>query len=141
MLRFRSDTIGADVNLRVAEYCRGQGLNAVHMESDELPFEDASFRGLVLDNVLEHIADPTKLLCEIARVLLPGGTFVVGVPGIAGYARDPDHKVFYSEETLVEVVTSHPFACKKIMHMPFRSSFMDAKLRMYAIYGVFTRRT
>ena len=39
----------------------------------ELPFEDASFDGAVLGEVLEHIEDDLAALREVARVVRPGG--------------------------------------------------------------------
>jgi SAM-dependent methyltransferase len=71
------------------------------MTPDVLPFADASFDSVLLDNVLEHIEAPTLLLGEVRRVLVPGGRFLVGVPGQRGWESDPDHKVMYDEASSV----------------------------------------
>ncbi len=43
----------------------------------DLPYDDASFDGLVCDQVLEHVAgDPQRAIDESARVLVPGGTLI-----------------------------------------------------------------
>jgi len=39
-----------------------------------LPFKDDVFDEIICLNVLEHVGNPSALLCEIARVLKPGGT-------------------------------------------------------------------
>jgi SAM-dependent methyltransferase len=45
-----------------------------------LPFEEASFDGAVLGEVLEHIEDDRAALTEVARVLRPGGVLALSVP-------------------------------------------------------------
>ena len=42
-------------------------------EAAGLPFEDASFDGVICENVIEHVPDPFALVAEIERVLKPGG--------------------------------------------------------------------
>lgn len=42
---------------------------------EALPYPDASFDAAVCVDVLEHVRDLGQVVCEIARVLKPGGTF------------------------------------------------------------------
>lgn len=136
-LRFRPGTIGVDVDANSVAWCRGLGLDAQLMPPDCLPFADEAFDGVVLDNVLEHLASPLALLGEIRRVLRKKGTLVVGVPGSRGYAADPDHKIPYDEQALVACLRHSGFDCEQIMHMPCRSDFLEARLRQYCLYGLF----
>lgn len=140
MLRYRPQTVGVDVNPRAIAYCRGRGLTAQQMKPDQLPFPDAVFDSVVLDNVLEHLERPEPLLAEIRRVVRPGGIFLVGVPGERGFACDPDHKHHYPETTLVRCMQTAGFEPEKLFHQPFRSRLLDRHFRYYAIYGVFRRR-
>jgi SAM-dependent methyltransferase len=138
MLRFRAGTIGVDINPRNVAHCHRQGLEAYVMEPDVLPFAAHSFESLILDNVLEHIADPRPLLAEIHRVLESGGTIVVGVPGIRGYTSDDDHKVFYDEASLITTFAGSGFAFRKVFYTPMRSRWLDKNMRQYCIYGIFS---
>ena len=138
-LAYRPNTVGVDVNERTVAWCRQQGLDAHTMPFDQLPFEEGSFDGAVLDNVLEHIARPEPLLRETARVLRPGSTLVVGVPGVLGYQRDDDHKVFYDERALVEALGAAGFHKRRIFHMPVRSNLLARVLSRYCVYGAFVR--
>ncbi len=138
-LAYRPNTVGVDVNERTVAWCRNQGLDARLMPIDDLPFDAEAFDGAVLDNLLEHIPHPELLLRESARVLKSGAALVVGVPGLRGYERDDDHKVFYDEAALVETLTTAGFARRRVIHMPVRSRLLDRKLSQYCVYGVFVR--
>jgi 2-polyprenyl-3-methyl-5-hydroxy-6-metoxy-1,4-benzoquinol methylase len=47
---------------------------------DELKFPDQSFDVVVMWHVLEHLSDPRPTVAEVARILRPGGIFLVAVP-------------------------------------------------------------
>ncbi len=44
---------------------------------EALPFADASFDTIVSWDVIEHVQDPARMLCEFSRVLQPGGVALV----------------------------------------------------------------
>ena len=138
-LAYRPGTIGVDVNSYSVDWCRQRGLDARSMEVDHLPFEDESFDGVVLDNVLEHLSEPARLLSEIKRVLMPGGRVLVGVPGTLGYTCDTDHQIFYDESNLRQIMEAAGLMQKSAFYMPFKWDLLDAKLSQYCLYGVFER--
>jgi SAM-dependent methyltransferase len=45
-----------------------------------LPFEEDRFDTVILADVLEHIAEPARLMHELGRVLAPGGKLILMVP-------------------------------------------------------------
>jgi SAM-dependent methyltransferase len=45
-----------------------------------LPFADASFDGVVVVDMLEHVPDDAAFLAELARITRPGGRLVVNTP-------------------------------------------------------------
>ena len=137
MLRFRPNTVGVDINPETVAWCRKQGLDAHHMERDRLPFGVGTFDGVILDNVLEHIAEPQPLLAEAKRVLKPSGRLLAGVPGPKGYQSDPDHNVYYDEAGLIHLMQKNGFSCRMILPMPLRLYRLYARIRQYCIYGVF----
>jgi SAM-dependent methyltransferase len=54
--------------------------DVMYYDGRELPFEDASFEGVLCVEVLEHAADPELLLNEISRILTNGGRLLLTVP-------------------------------------------------------------
>jgi 2-polyprenyl-3-methyl-5-hydroxy-6-metoxy-1,4-benzoquinol methylase len=69
------------VSLRTArQRVRSSRVSFMHYDGRRLPFADASFDTVTMLDVLEHVADRQSMIEEIARVLKPGGTWVVSVP-------------------------------------------------------------
>lgn len=141
LLCCRPGTVGVDINPQTVNFCRRQGLDVRLMAPDLLPFDAAAFDSVVLDNVLEHLGDPHPLLGEIARVLVSGGRLLVGVPGQCGFAADPDHKIHYDEARLVDCMVAKGFGLRAFLHAPLHSSFLEARMPQYCIYGVFDKLT
>ncbi|MDD3288031.1 MAG: methyltransferase domain-containing protein [Alphaproteobacteria bacterium] len=140
MLSYRSGTVGVDINRKTVEWCQRQGLDAHLMSKDVLPFSDGGFDGVIMDNVLEHLEDPSALLKDVARVLVPGGKLLVGVPGSRGFASDPDHKVFYDKDKLLHLMKESGFSKHKIFYMPLHLEWLDNHMRQYCLYGVFRKK-
>ena len=46
-------------------------------DGEKLPFADATFDVLILSEVIEHLLRPERAVWEVARVLKPGGVFVM----------------------------------------------------------------
>lgn len=138
-LHYSTKATGVDVNPYIVRWCKDQGMDVYKMSDDHLPFGDSEFESVVLDNVLEHLAEPTCLLSEIYRVLVPGGRLLVGVPGESGYRADPDHKVYYNEADLVKMVTSSGFNTVGSFHTPVKSAWLSRVLPQYCLYGIFER--
>jgi SAM-dependent methyltransferase len=49
-------------------------------QSEDLPFPDAYFDGVFMNEVFEHVTDEKATLREVARILVPGGRLVLISP-------------------------------------------------------------
>ena len=75
--------VGVDPNADQIAEARGRGLRAAEFvvaESEHLPFADAAFDGVLLNEVFEHVGDERATLGEVYRVLKPGGTLALMSP-------------------------------------------------------------
>ncbi|MEM7689235.1 MAG: bifunctional 2-polyprenyl-6-hydroxyphenol methylase/3-demethylubiquinol 3-O-methyltransferase UbiG [Pseudomonadota bacterium] len=59
------------------EHAKGSDLDVTYDVGvgEALPYEDGAFDAVVCVDVLEHVADLSQTIAEIARVLKPGGVF------------------------------------------------------------------
>jgi glycosyltransferase involved in cell wall biosynthesis/SAM-dependent methyltransferase len=54
-------------------------------EKDAFPYPDGHFTTVLCCELIEHLfTDPMHLMCEVIRILKPGGHFVLTTPNIAG---------------------------------------------------------
>lgn len=73
------------------------GLGIIKGDARALPFPAASFDTVVSFEVLEYIMETRSVLCEVKRVLRPGGIFVFSVPFLCPAHEDRD-LVRYTED-------------------------------------------
>jgi SAM-dependent methyltransferase len=80
---------GVDASPEAVESARERGRNVLLGDADEpLPFPDASFDGVVLKDVLEHVSDPVGLVREAYRVLAPSGLVFASSPDAQRWSWD-----------------------------------------------------
>lgn len=132
-----SNAHGVDVNQFCVELCKSKGLTASKMEPDQLPFEDNKFNSLTLDNVLEHIAEPKKLILECNRVLKQNGTLLIGVPGTKGFLKDLDHKSFFDLAGVYNLGLRNGFFPKSYFYAPFGPLIKN--INSFCLYVVLTK--
>ena len=68
--------------IREAEQ-KGIKVFQVDLERDSFPFDNSTFDIVLANQVLEHTKEIFWITSEAARVLRPGGLFLVGVPNLA----------------------------------------------------------
>jgi ubiquinone/menaquinone biosynthesis C-methylase UbiE len=84
-----SDYTGIDASPDGVRRAQERGRNVTLVDAaGALPFEDASFDGVVLKDVLEHVADPAAVVGEVARVLRPGGRVFASSPDAQRWVWD-----------------------------------------------------
>lgn len=140
-LLFRKNTVGVDINSYNVAYCNKIGLEAYPIENGKYNFPDSTFDGAILDNVLEHLTDPSPTINEVKRIVKKGGHFIIGVPGKKGYTMDDDHKKFYEEKDLEKLLHGFGFAIVKYVYGPvfIKSDLLSSSLSQYCIYAVFRK--
>ncbi|MFE6997632.1 class I SAM-dependent methyltransferase [Microbacterium sp. NPDC057659] len=111
------DVAGIDLSPEFVQAARLRhpGIDFQVASSRELPFEDASFGGILAWYSLIHTPpeDLPAILAELARVLVPGGSILIGF--FDGEPREPfAHAVttayFWSAEALAALLADGGFA-------------------------------
>ncbi|MFW5722573.1 MAG: class I SAM-dependent methyltransferase [Desulfohalobiaceae bacterium] len=65
------------------EHCRGEGYAVRKVDlTKPLPFDDASFDGILFSEGIEHLDAQVAVLREMARILKPGGVLIVTTPNL-----------------------------------------------------------
>ncbi len=105
----------------------------VRADIRRLPFSDGSFDVVFASHVLEHISEDRQAMCEIRRILRPGGLAIIEVPIVSdvtveyhcpnphafGHVRAPGADYYERFRDLfrkVEKITSEDFPPE---HQPF----------------------
>jgi SAM-dependent methyltransferase len=83
-----ADAYGIEADPNVKQVVDALGLR-IHIGTlDDFPHKDLKFDLIVLNQVLEHIPDPTGLLARLAEMLKPEGKLVLAVPNVGSvFAR------------------------------------------------------
>jgi SAM-dependent methyltransferase len=80
---------GIDSSADAVDAAREKGREIQQGDVDEpLPFADASFDGVVLKDLLEHVREPTAVVAEALRVLRPGGRVFASSPDAQRWVWD-----------------------------------------------------
>jgi len=77
-----SECVGFELNKEAAGFGQAKGVDV----RNELFEGSGSYDLVVLEQVLEHISSPAKLMVATARSQKPGGWLFVGVPGILNFS-------------------------------------------------------
>jgi glycosyltransferase involved in cell wall biosynthesis/SAM-dependent methyltransferase len=74
--------VGLDGDLDRLHWAQREEVPASLLNSDifDLPFVDGSFDKVLFSEVLEHLSDDRRGLCELYRILKPGGVLALSVP-------------------------------------------------------------
>jgi len=102
-------------------------LKIKNCELEKAKYKKEEFDIITLNHVLEHLAEPRKMLKEIKRILRKNGTLIIGVPntnslaywvfGKNWYQLDvPRHLINYSNKNLRLLLEQEGFKIKKIRY-------------------------
>jgi 2-polyprenyl-3-methyl-5-hydroxy-6-metoxy-1,4-benzoquinol methylase len=95
-----SSVIGIDIDPSAIAHAQSsygnEQLSFATADAEQLPFDDDSFDLAVAFEVIEHVRDPRRLLCEARRVLHRDGLLFLSTPNrLVAVDADPDINVFH----------------------------------------------
>jgi ubiquinone/menaquinone biosynthesis C-methylase UbiE len=132
-------SFGVEINPYLAAYGQQKGLKISLASIFSLPFSDREFDGVLISNVLEHLAEPQTAFGESARVLKPGGRLMVTVPFLAGFRRDRTHRTFLKESDLMRFSSEYHLHPLRIYSYPPCGSFLGNVLTFFELRAIFMK--
>ena len=110
------DYTGVDSMPEAAAAAAAKGRNVLQADVDEpLPFDDASFDGVILKDVLEHVRDPIAVVREARRVLRPGGRLFASSPDAQRWVWDDyTHRRPFTRKSFRLLFVDHGFEVERI---------------------------
>ncbi len=116
--------VEADENIRRVADKYGYTVHIGLFDSKNFPHN--SFDYVTMDQVMEHVQQPVKVLEGIARVLRPGGVAILSVPNAHGWGarlfghrwihwHAPYHMQFYSVRSINEAVSRSGLKIERTM--------------------------
>jgi SAM-dependent methyltransferase len=86
---FDAETVGTDIGGQFAfDHAGSAPAGLIEMDACDLKYPDDAFDLVFSFHALEHISRPETALAEMARVLRPGGSYLIGTPNksrLVGY--------------------------------------------------------
>lgn len=139
---FKIKITGLDINTENIKVCKNRKYDAQLLGSNSDYFNNLrnSADCIVMDNVLEHIQRPEKIIKDISQGLKPSGNLVIAIPvGEKGYQSDPDHKIYYDELKLEKLMKSYSFERVIFFYRPFKNKWLRDNLRQFCYYAVYRK--
>jgi SAM-dependent methyltransferase len=105
---------GIDLDFQALQTCEGRAVQGDLTES--LPFRADTFDGILAKDIIEHVANPIKLLLELYRIGTPGARLVLTTPRAIPRAvwSDYTHVRGFTKTALVTLLDHSNWNVQKI---------------------------
>jgi SAM-dependent methyltransferase len=134
--------VGGDVDEESIAYARsrygGDNVDFVALDAAALPFEADAFDTVCSFETIEHLPDRDAYLAEVARVLRPGGTYLVSTPRVDRTTHtpaNPFHRVEFSRADF-EALLRRFFAEVELYGQRRRETARHRALRRLDVLGL-----
>jgi dolichol-phosphate mannosyltransferase len=72
--------VGVDIQINKLRFMAQHGLPLVNADASRLPFKNETFGCVLASQLLPFISSTEEVMCELQRVLKPGGLLIIGIP-------------------------------------------------------------
>lgn len=83
-------------------------------DAERLPFAAATFRLVLSQELVEHVADPFGALREMSRVLMQDGVLYLQVPFVIGYHPEPDDYWRFTHAGVRRLIEQAGLDCERV---------------------------
>ncbi|MBC7871998.1 MAG: class I SAM-dependent methyltransferase [Chitinophagaceae bacterium] len=144
-----------DISDDVLEPLKAIGMQTVNSRAEDLDLPENTFDIVMMNQVIEHVADPRKVMEISYRLLKPGGFILMDTPNLDGYDRPlfrkrrwggyhfPRHWVLFSTNTMTRMLQEVGFGNIQIQNVSgafvwswsFSHTFQDWKLPLSRFFS------
>lgn len=121
---FGWDTYGIDMDEKAIAYCKSKKLNVSAGDIFSQNFNTNQFDVITINNVIEHLRHPIKVINKVYELLKPGGKLIVVTPNTESdlffkyrsfwYHLDPPRHLFlFNEKNLQQMLEDNMFKITK----------------------------
>jgi ubiquinone/menaquinone biosynthesis C-methylase UbiE len=136
------DAIGVDILLPKLRFLRSRHARLLQGSILALPFSDRAFDIVICSQVIEHIPDRPAAFDELARVLRPGATLILGTPDygrrlwrvlewiygkVLPGAYAGEHVTHFTRATLADRLRAHGFTIQDLRYVGFCEMIFRAR--------------
>ena len=133
LLRTDVKYFGLDVSNSNDFKMSSAGDDITYYDGEMFPFPGEKFMSVLCIEVLEHVKDPTKMLGEIYRVLIRGGTLLLSVPWSARRHHIPFDFYRFTPEGLRQLLIVAGFESIEIVPRGSEAHVIANKLLLFVI--------
>lgn len=84
-------------------------------DATEIPIEKEQFKTIMLNEVIEHVEEPEKVLREAYRVMLPDGLLILSMPFMFHKHGDPFDYQRWTDTKIIKILNSVGFVSVNIV--------------------------
>ena len=125
--------MGQDIAGSGSERLKEHGIPVAVGDLCELGLSPASFDLIRIEHVLEHLPDPVACVCEVKRLLKPGGRLVINVPGIESLSFRLARQCW---QPLQPVYHLHHFSYRSLKFLAEKTCLHLQRYRYLPVYEV-----
>ncbi len=128
VLPYFSQVEGIELDNVSRAYCHEAGLKVYGDPLEELNLPSDTYDVVLLNQVLEHLADPTAVCAEIFRILRPGGILYIDTPNFSSVSL-----ALFKESCSIVAGSSHIslFSVRTALAMLRSLGFAESEARTY----------
>lgn len=143
-------TVGLDVNPQSVAHCRSRGLEVICDSFPSAALVGRRFDAIVMNDFLEHLADPGGALVEAGELLAPGGVLFLTTPDIGSlmarltgrrwlHLKPNEHIVYFDRRTIVALLTRSGFRVVYLRSVG-RIRNLGVAIEKFRAYGAWASR-
>lgn len=121
--------VGVDISPEACDALRAAGIEMHCAQFEELAWPDATVDLVIMNQVIEHLADPRACVAKAVRLLKPGGRLLIETPSVGSWDRDwvpsdrwggwhcPRHWSLYTKDSLAALLTQQGLTVERTEYL------------------------